>query len=501
MKKSFFILFLVFSQFVFSQEKKEIRVIRSDFVDMDQDEFPDATLFVGNVEVEHAGATMFCNKAYLFQKTNIIQAYGNVHIVQGDTLFLDSKYAEYDGNTQIAKSSGDVILRDPQMTLRTDKIHFDRTTQQAYYNTNGVITNAENFLESKSGTYFPTEKMFRFREKVVLTNPEYIIKTNHLDYNTLSEEAFLFEASTIESENVFIYTEKGRYNTQTNLATLTKNSYIIYDNRKIQGDSIYYDRNLEFASATDNIKLTDTINKTLATGNYGEIYRLQDSLILTKKALIATESEDKDSLYMSAQKIIITGKPSERIVRAFRDARFFQTDRSGKADSIHSSQITGITQLIGNPILWNGQSQMTGDLIHLLTDKTTKKLDSIKVYDNVFIIEKDTLGDGFNQVKGQNLFGRFQDGKLAEVDIIKNTEMIYYIYSETELYGIEKNKSSRINLTFIDNQIDDITLFTSVNGDTFPEEEFPQNARKFRGFIWRGDERIFNKNDVVVEEK
>jgi len=500
LKNFFLIVFFLCCYFNFSQEKKEIRVIRSDFVDMDQDEFPDATLFVGNVEVEHSGAIMFCNKAYLFQKTNKIQAYGNVHIVQGDTLFLDSKYAEYDGNTQIAESSGDVILRDPQMTLRTDKIYFDRTTQQAYYNTNGVITNAENILESKSGTYFPEEKMFRFREKVVLTNPEYIIKTNHLDYNTFSEEAFLFGASTIESETSFIYTEKGRYNSKTNLATLTKNSHIIYDNRKIEGDSIYYDRNREFASATNNIKLTDTINKTLATGNYGEIYRLQDSLILTKKALIATESEDKDTLYMSAQKIIITGKPNQRIVRAFRDARFYKTDMSGKADSIHSNENSGITQLIGNPVLWNGQSQMSGNLIHLLADKTTQKLDSIKVYDNVFIIEKDTLGNGFNQVKGQNLFGRFQDGKLAEVDIIKNTEMIYYIYSDNELYGIEKNKSSKINLTFTDNQIEDITLYTSVNADTFPEEEFPQNARKFRGFIWRGDERILSKDDVIVSE-
>jgi len=343
--------------------------------------------------------------------------------------------------------------------------------------------------------------MFRFREKVVLTNPEYTIKTNHLDYNTFSEEAFLFGASTIESQSSFIYTEKGRYNSKTNLATLTKNSHIIYDNRKIEGDSIYYDRNREFASATNNIKLTDTINKTLATGNYGEIYREKDSLILTKKALIATESEDKDSLYMSAQKIIITGEPNLRIVRAFHDARFYKTDMSGKADSIHSSQRSGITQLVGNPVLWNGQSQMTGNLIHLLADKTTQKLDSIKVYDNVFIIEKDTLGDGFNQVKGQNLFGRFQDGKLAEVDIIKNTEMIYYIYSGTQLYGIEKNKSSKINLTFIDNQIENITLYTSVNGDTFPEEKFPKNARKFRGFIWRANERILSKKEVIVTEE
>jgi len=485
LKTLFYIIFSFISVVAFSQEGTEIKIIRSDFVDMDQEEFPDATLFVGNVQVQHSGATMFCNKAYLFQKTNKIRIYGNVHIVQGDTLFLDSKYAEYDGNTRIALASGDVVMRDPEMTLRTDKIHFDRNTQQSYYNSGGTITNADNILTSKAGTYYASEKIFKFREAVEVTNPEYIINTNHLDYNTFTGESDMLGASTIKSENNFIYTEKGKYNTKTNVSNLSENSYIIYDNKRIEGDSIYYDRNTEFASATNNVKITDTLNKTLATGDYGEVYRLQDSLILTKKALVATESEDKDTLYTSAERIIITGKQGERVVRAYRDARFFKTDMSGRADSIHSTETDGITQLIGNPILWNGESQMTGDLMLLLSNKETQKLDSLKVLNNVFIVEKDTLGTGFNQVKGQNLFGRFQDGKLAEADIIKNTEMIYYVYTDGELYGIDKNISSKIKLTFTDNEIETVTFHTDVKGDTYPESELPENARKLRGFIWK----------------
>src|SRR5690606_40633248 len=151
--------------------------------------------------------------------------------------------------------------------------------------------------------------------------------------------------------------------------------------------------------------------------------------------------------------------------------------------------------------LWNGESQLTGDLMHLISNKETQKLDSLKVMNNVFIIEKDTLGTGFNQVKGQNLFGRFQDGKLAEVDIIKNTEMIYYVYSENELYGIDKNVSSSINLIFSDNEIETVTFHTDVKAETYPEDELPENARKLRGFIWRGDERILTKEDVIVEEE
>jgi len=500
--KNICITLLFFTSFLsFSQEKTEIEVIHSDYFDINQTEVPDAVLYTGNVQVKHSGATMFCNKAYLFTKTNKIQVFGNVHIVQGDTLFLDSRFAEYDGNTRVALASGDVVMRDAEMTLTTDKIHFDRKTQQSYYNSGGTIVNADNILTSNAGTYYASEKTFRFREKVVVTNPEYVINTNHLDYNTLTGEADMLEPSTIVSETNTIYTEKGKYNTKTNLSTLTKNSHILYDNRKIEGDSIYYDRTIEFASATNNVKITDTINKTLATGNYGEIYRLQDSLILTKRALVATESEDQDTLYTSAQRIIITGKQGERIVRAFRDARFYKSEMSGKADSIHSTETDGITQLIGRPVLWNGESQMTGDLMLLLSNKETQKLDSLKVLNNVFIVEKDTLGTGFNQVKGQNLFGRFQDGKLAEVDIIKNTEMIYYSYTDGELYGIDKNISSKINLTFDDNQIETVTFHTDIKGDTYPEDELHENARKLRGFIWRGDERIHSVEEVIVDDE
>jgi hypothetical protein len=40
------------------------------------------------------------------------------------------------------------------------------------------------------------------------------------------------------------------------------------------------------------------------------------------------------------------------------------------------------------------------------------------VLENTFIVS-DTLGTGYNQVKGQNLYGKFEEGKLHDVDIVK----------------------------------------------------------------------------------
>ena len=140
-------------------------------------------------------------------------------------------------------------------------------------------------------------------------------------------------------------------------------------------------------------------------------------MYVTKRA-VAINLVDNDSVYIHGKKLMITGKPDNRIIRAFNNVRFYKTDMSGKCDSIHSNQKTGLTQMIGKPILWNFENQMTGDVMHLIGNNTTEKLDSLKVLNNAFIISKDTVGPGFNQVKGQP----FLVNELVQAfeEIIKN---------------------------------------------------------------------------------
>jgi lipopolysaccharide export system protein LptA len=488
-----------------AQKSSKINVEYSDFADRNQDEIPDALLLRGNVRIRHEGVLFTCNKAYFFEKENYLKAFGEVQMVQGDTLFLNSKYAEYSGEVKKAYATGNVIMRSPESTLVTDTINFDRNTQEAYYNSLGIITNKDNILRSKSGKYYANEKKFKFLTAVSITNPKYVIKSNHLDYYTNSGHSYLFGPSTITSKENFIYTEKGFYDTKKNFAYFKKNSYIKYKDRRIEGDSLYYDRNREYASATNNVKITDTINKGIIKGHYAEIFRNlkteKDSMMITKRA-VAITLVDKDSMYIHGKKMLITGKSGERIVRAFNNVRFYKTDMSGKCDSIHSDQKIGLTKLIKNPILWNYENQMTGDIMHLISNKETEKLDSLKVLNNAFIISKDTLSTGYNQVKGQNLYGKFEDNKLREVDIVKNTEVIYYMRNDNqELIGINKSVSSKINMLLDKNTIETITNFNQIDGDIYPEKDLPENARKLRGFIWRGDERIKTKEDIFPVEE
>ena len=165
MKKHFLFLaglfiFLISNTLSAQAPPKTIVVENSDFVDIQQTEVPGAIRYRGNVRIIHDGVRMTCNTAYLFKEANIIKAFGEVKMNQGDTVFMDSKYAEYKGNTKFAFATGNVIMRDPKMTLTTDTINFDRRIQQAYYTTYGTIKDQENTLKSKSGRYYLNQKKF-----------------------------------------------------------------------------------------------------------------------------------------------------------------------------------------------------------------------------------------------------------------------------------------------------------------------------------------------------
>lgn len=495
--------FLLFNfTLAFSQKTSKILIDHSDFADINENEMPNATLLTGNVRVSHDGVVMTCNKAYYFKDENYIKAFGEVEMVQGDTLYLNSKYAEYNGNVKKAFATGNVVMHSPESTMSTDTINFDRNSQEAFFTNYGTIINKNNTLKSKAGKYFVKEKKYQFLTSVVLTNPEYTIKSNHLDYYTAQGDSYLKGPSTITGKDNFIYTENGYYNSKKNSGNFKKKSYIKYKDRLIEGDSLYYDRKKEFASGTNNVKITDSINKAIIKGHYGEVYKNKDSLYITKHASIRYKIEN-DSMFISAKKIIVTGKTGERLVIGQKNVRFFKTDLSGKCDSIHSDQKVALTKLIGKPILWNFESQMTGDIMHLIGNNKTEKLDSLKILNNTFIISKDTIGTGYNQIKGLNLYGKFKENKLYEADVVKNTEVVYFMRNDkNELIGINKNVSSRINMTMDDkSKVDTITFFDTVDGDIYPDKDLPENARKLRGFVWRGDERIKSKEEIYPPDE
>lgn len=501
-----------------TKKQKKIRVEYAGFVDSDSLRGPGVSVFTRDdtqqVHFTHEGINLWCDQAIYYEAEDFIEAYSNVVMKQGDTINMNAKYAEYSGKTQLAFASGDVVLTEPKSTLTTDTLHFDRVKQQAYYQSKGkVVRDSSGTITSQIGRYYMNLKKYQFVQDVVLVNPDYTLNTEHLDFYTETGHAYLYGPSTIEGETNTIYAERGFYDTNNDTGFFVKNSKINYENRIFEGDSMYFDRKLSFASATNNIKVTDTINNSVARGHYAEIWRAQDSVFITKRALAITVQE-KDSIYMHSDTLMVTGAPEHRITRAYYNAKIFKSDMSGKADSIHADHKTGLTQLINlgrysatdaftvkrRPILWNMDNQMTGDTIHLISNPKTEQLDSLVVFDNAFLISKDTIDNGYNQIKGLRLVGLFKDNDLNNVDIIKNAEVINYSRDDDQqLIGINKSKSGKINLK-IEDDYKIITLIDQVDGDIYPESQFPENARKLRGFDWREEERPRSVEDLFADD-
>ena len=303
----------------------------------------------------------------------------------------------------------------------------------------------------------------------------------------------------IKSDDNLIYCEKGFYDTQQNISHFTRNARIEYDNKEIKADSLFYNRNLGFASATNNIMITDTVNHTVLKGNYAEFFEKVDSAFVVKKAVAITNT-NKDSLFIHGDTILATGKPDKRIIRAYHHVKFFKSDLSGKCDSIHSDQGSGLTQMFRSPVLWSKKSQITGDTIQMLNNTETNKLDSLKVLRNAFIIDKDSIG--FNQIKGRDLYGKFEENDLRFVNIVGNSEVIHFVRDEEQaLIGIEKTSCSEIHFVLRDGKIETSKFITSPDGQTYPPSKLPQNARKLRGFVWREAEKPLSKNDIFIKDE
>ena len=509
-----------------AQEEKIIEIRQAGGSKQDQDAFPGANILFKNLDKRvilfHDGALIESDLAYFYAKENFFKATGDVVFTQGDSLRMTCNKIQYNGDTKIALAQGDVFLERPDMSLKTQKLNIDRVKNEAFYNSKGVVIDSSSILTSNQGMYFINKKKYRFKSNVIIDNPEYEVNSDQLDYYTELNQAYLFGESSIIGDTYTIKCERGFYDLDREKGVFKKNATLYYDNKIIRGDSLYFESEKNYAAATKNVSIVDSLNSSIITGHYGEIFKDKDSAIITRRAL-AINIIENDSLFIHADTLVATGPEERRILRAYYDVRILKSDLRGVSDSLYLDESIGLTKLLNkplsnqqeqifteaernlnNPVLWFDKSQMSGNQILLISNTETNKLDSLKILNNVFIIEKDTLSiDGYNQIKGGILDGNFKEGKLDNILITKNTEMVYYLYNDEDLQliGIDKTTCSALKMNFDNGEISDITFLVAPNGDVYPEDDLPINERTLKGFTWRKNERpesvndLFDKND------
>lgn len=263
-------------------------------------------VLVGNVEFSKGGMRMYTDSAHYFEETGSFDAFGNVHMQQGDTLFIYGDELNYDGQTEVAVLFGyngrPVRLIDRNVKLETDIFTYDLYEELGYYTTGGVLTDGQNKLVSQKGEYSPATKDALFRDDVVLTsqrpNDQLMLVNNALLYNTYTHIAEFHVPTRITNKDGVITSDDGRYNTETRIAELFKHSLVTTTRGStLEGDTLYYDRASGIGEAWGNMALVDTLKNSILYGDYGYYNELIDSAFVTGHAK-AMEFSKGDTLYV-----------------------------------------------------------------------------------------------------------------------------------------------------------------------------------------------------------
>lgn len=519
----------------------------------------DYQILSGNVEFRRGGMLMYCDSAHFYDKTGDFDAFGNVKMRQGDTLFIDGDRLEYNDSAQLAVLYGDfgrdATLRNRDVTLTTAIFNYDLRAELGFYDVGGVLTDRQNRLSSVEGEYSPATKEATFLVNVVLTSlsekDTLTIHTNNLYYNTATHVAELTTFSTVQNGDGTIVTTNGIYNTETTQADLFDNSLVTARNgNTLSGDTIYYNRNTGRGEVFGNMELNDTTNKVILSGDYGFYNELIDSAFVTGHAR-AVEYSSKDSLFLHADSI-----------RAFRIISLREMAKQDSLPAATASEAVTVSEndTIAQPISPEPDSiasetfSVPARLLYTMVPDTVRYIVAaprVKFYrrdiqglcDSMTFVSADTMlhmdrfpivwsdnrqirgdvinihmndstlewarvpsngfmsemieTDYFNQLSGKEMYATFKDGAISTLDVSGNVLAIFFPEeNDSTINKMVNLESSFMAVKFKENTIEKMRLWPETNAVATPLYLAKRSAMYLPGFRWYGFFRPSGPDDI-----
>lgn len=482
-------------------EKKKTRVdlLYAEEAQSDQQARPDVQVLVGSVKLRHDSMYMFCDSALIYEKTNSVEAFGNVRMEQGDTLFIYGDYLYYDGMAQLAMLREHVRLINRTTELTTDSLNYDRIYNLGYYFDGGTLTDEENVLTSIWGEYSPATKLAVFNHDVELVNPQFVLTSDTLKYSTFTKVATILGPSDIVSKENHIYSERGIYDTQTDQAELLERSVLTNGGRKLTGDSLFYDRRRGYGEAFDNVQMNDTVNRNMLTGDYCFYNELTQNALATRRA-VAVDYSQGDSLFMHGDTLrLITFHLNTdsvyREMRAYHKVRAYRTDVQAVCDSMVYNSKDSCLTMYTDPILWQGTQQLIGEEIKVYMNDSTISWAHI-INQALAVEQKDSIH--YNQVSGKEMMAYFDKGEMRRVDVNGNVLVIFYPVEERDssLIGMDYTEGSFLRMLLKDRRMERGSFIGKATGTMYPLEQAPADKMKLPSFVWFDYIRPRNKEDI-----
>ncbi|CAL1517375.1 OstA-like protein [Chitinophaga sp. MM2321] len=276
-----------------------IEIIKADTLQTIERDSINVTKFIGNA-IFKQGTTLFnCDSAVKNNNTNIIDAYGNIHINQADSVHIYGNYLNYDASTRIAILKENARLTDGKVTISGPELQYDMNAKIGSYLKGGKLVNGASVLTSDEGYYYTETKEMHFQRNVVLVDPEYTLSTDALLYNTETKIANIIAPTTINEGNRIMYVTSGYYDTDKGYGNFGNRPTIEDSTGTLTADNIEMDKITGLAYANGNMVYRDTVRKMSLLANHGTVNQKERTILATQKPLLIME-KNKDTLYMAA---------------------------------------------------------------------------------------------------------------------------------------------------------------------------------------------------------
>ena len=443
---------------------------------------------IGNVILSHSGVIMYCDSAYDYTDQDYFEAYGNIRIQQGDTISLAGKFLHYDIKERIAHINDNVLLTDGKMVLTTSKIIYDLKKKIAWYDSKAKIVDSNNVLTSEQGTYYANTKDMVFKRKVNLVNPDNTLSCDSMRYNIGNRTAHFMSPTHISGKKIKVYCEGGWYSTATRISEFSTNACINSESQTIYSDNLHYEIRRGYGRATGHVRIVDTNEKVTVTGRMAEHFKPQKMSLITDSALMIKYMSN-DTMYIHADTLKIENQErgDTLLFKAYYHVISLSRELQFKTDSLIYSGSDSTIYFYNNPVIWSGENQVTARFMKVFL--VNKRIDRVLLDDNALIIsQKDSLR--FDQVKGRNMLGYFENNELRKVTVTGNAEAIYYLLDDDFKYiGMNKIASSYIDIYFEKKKISGINFQTSPTGNVLAPLEMNTPDARLKGFKWRQKEK------------
>ena len=454
---------------------------------------PDAQIVKGNVQFMHKGAKMWCDSAYFYQQTNSFRAFGHVRMVQGDTLSLTCERAYYDGQAQLMEARKNVWLKHRGQTL-------NRLYNNAYFFEGGTLTDKNQKLVADWGQYNTQTREAVFYYNVKMIENDRIITTDTLQYNTLTSMAHVLGPSQITSKTGVIETRDGYLNTKTSMSTLYGRSTVNDKDKTITGDSLYYDDKTGQSEGYGDVVYVDKKNKNSLLCQRFKYNEKTGAGWATGK-LLAKDYSQKDTLYVHADSVKfftynINTDSVYRMAHCFKHVRAYRQDVQAVCDSMVANSKDSCLTMYRDPIVWNANRQLLGEVIKIYMQDSTVK--EAHVLGQALSVEQMPDSVHFNQLSSKDMFAYFIDGNVRRNDAVSNVRSIYF--------SVDDKDSTLIGLNYL--ETDTMRMFISAErqlqkiwtcrfeATLYPMSQIPPGKEKLEAFGWFDYVRPLNKDDL-----